>query len=251
MSADLGGVRRKLARAKAKLDTLQNEVTAYMEPAPFRIVAESQGNHQGIVCRIDREPDESWADEMAEIAYQARSALDVLIPQLVLGSGNTPRRGTQFPIFQDQDDYTRKRGGRSPRESMLRGVATRFRRIIDGVQPYQRGQTAYRDPLAVLSTISNRDKQRIFNGGDRSGLVTRIRWSSWGGSRAVGSRRALYIAPGQISANGRVEAARIVLFHLGYCHGRHAYDAIEWYFPRHREHFQARTYIDSCTGQYR
>lgn len=41
---------------------------------------------------------------------------------------------------------------------MLKGVATRFRRIIDDVQPYQRGRRAYRDPLAVLSTISNRDK---------------------------------------------------------------------------------------------
>lgn len=41
---------------------------------------------------------------------------------------------------------------------MLDGVASRHRRIIDGVQPYQRGRGAYRDPLAILNTISNRDK---------------------------------------------------------------------------------------------
>jgi hypothetical protein len=159
MPADLSGVRRKLARAKHKLDELTGAVHAYLNTTPFRITIEVQGNHQAIICRVDREPEESWADDMAEIAYQARSALDILIPQLVVDSGNTVKGGTQFPIFRDQAaSVTPGRGGVSSRDKMLKGVATRYRKIIEDFQPYQRGRGAYRDPLAVLQTISNRDK---------------------------------------------------------------------------------------------
>jgi hypothetical protein len=158
MPADLDGVRRKLARARSKLDALSTGVAAYMDPPPFEIAVAAQGNRQAIICRISRDPDESWADEMAEIAYQARSALDVLVPQLVIDNGGTPGR-TQFPIFVKRDDYMSKgRGGKSNRDRMLDGVAPRHRRLIDDVQPFQRGRGAERDPLAVLATISKRDK---------------------------------------------------------------------------------------------
>lgn len=157
--ADLSGVRRKLARAKRKLDALKDEAAVYLDPPPFEIAVESEGNRQAVVCHIHREADEAWADEMAEIAYQGRSALDLLIRQLVIDSGNDPKRGTQFPIFLDRDEYVQKgRSGVSHRDRMLKGVAKRHRSVIEDAQPYQRGRGAYRDPLAVLSTISNRDK---------------------------------------------------------------------------------------------
>jgi hypothetical protein len=159
MPADLSGVRRKLARAKDKLDKLTEVVETYLDTTPFRITVDVKGNHQAIVCRVDHEPEESWADDMAEIAYQARSALDVLMPQLVVAGGNSAKRGTQFPIFLDQAGYVAPgRGGASSRDKMLKGVATRYRKIIEDFQPYQRGRGAWRDPLAVLQTISNRDK---------------------------------------------------------------------------------------------
>ena len=40
----------------------------------------------------------------------------------------------------------------------MRGVATRHRRIIDDLQPYQRGPGARDDPLTILQMVSNRDK---------------------------------------------------------------------------------------------
>jgi hypothetical protein len=88
----------------------------------------------------------------------------------------------------------------------------------------------------------------IFNGGDPTGLVTNIRWSSWGGQTAIGEGTALY-APG-IVANGHREPARVVAFSLGMCNGYRAYTAIEWYFPQHGQKFNPRTYINICTGQY-
>jgi hypothetical protein len=91
----------------------------------------------------------------------------------------------------------------------------------------------------------------VFNGGDPTGLVRDIRWSSWGGARAVGIGTAEWVGPHQGVAQGRFEpGVRIVLFQLGTCHGRRAYDAIEWYFPRHGQYFSAGTYINACTGSY-
>lgn len=157
--ADLTAVRRKVARAKDKLDTLGAEVAAYLDPLPYRIIVEANGDDQAVVCRIDRAPDPEWALELAEVAYQARSALDILVVQLVIDSGNSHRRGTQFPIFTNRDAYVKpNRGGTIQRDRMLKGVASRHRSVIDDVQPYQRGGRAEDDPLAVLSTVSNRDK---------------------------------------------------------------------------------------------
>jgi hypothetical protein len=68
---------------------------------------------------------------------------------------------------------------------------------------------------------------KIFNGGDPSGLVKMIHWNSWGGARATGTGMALYVGPHQITAAGKIEKAHIVLFQLGTCHGRSAYNAIE------------------------
>ena len=90
----------------------------------------------------------------------------------------------------------------------------------------------------------------IFNGGDASGLLTGIHWSTWGRSRAIGTGRGLYVAPDQSNAEGTEEPARVVLFALGSCKGRRAYEAIEWYFPQHGERFQPHRYIDACTGEY-
>ncbi len=57
--------------------------------------------------------------------------------------------------------------------------------------------------------------------------------------------------PHQFVAEGKFEkGASIVLFQLGRCHGRSAYNAIEWYFPRHDQKFSAGNYINACTGTY-
>lgn len=93
--------------------------------------------------------------------------------------------------------------------------------------------------------------RRIFNGGDPTGLVKNIQWLSWGGREAIGTGTALWVGPKQAVAQGHFESGvRIVLFQLGRCHGRAAYDAIDWYFPNHGQRFSSRTYINACSGKY-
>ncbi len=90
----------------------------------------------------------------------------------------------------------------------------------------------------------------IFNGGDPTGLVTHVRWSSWGASRAVGSGISEYLGPGQYPADGRKESAAVVAFDLGKCDGKFMYRAVEWYFPQHGQAFSPLRYEDICHGTY-
>lgn len=93
------------------------------------------------------------------------------------------------------------------------------------------------------------EPQNVFNGGDPTGLIKHIEWLAWGGPRAVGVGSGYYVAANQIVAAGHREAAVIVAFTLGRCHGRPAYNAVQWYFPEHGEHFNPHAAgYKLCTG---
>ncbi len=90
----------------------------------------------------------------------------------------------------------------------------------------------------------------VFNGGDPTGLVTHITWKHWGKPYATGNGTGWYVGPNHSVANGHEERAHIVVFRLGTCHGKRMYRAVEWYFPRHGQHFRPKTYEDICNGTY-
>jgi hypothetical protein len=91
---------------------------------------------------------------------------------------------------------------------------------------------------------------KIFNGGDPTGLVTQVVWTSWGGAQAVATGVSDYVGPGQSVAGGTEEAATVVAFDLGTCDGKLMYQAVEWYFPQHGQAFDAARYENICTGTY-
>jgi hypothetical protein len=90
----------------------------------------------------------------------------------------------------------------------------------------------------------------IFNGGDPTGLVTKLTWSSWGGSQAVGSGMSDYVGPGQSVATGTQKPVTVVAFKLGTCHGTLMYKAVEWYFPKEGQAFSPGQYENICSGRY-
>jgi hypothetical protein len=91
---------------------------------------------------------------------------------------------------------------------------------------------------------------RIFNGGDPTGLVTGVTWTSWGGATASGTGTSDYVGPSQSVASGSEQPATVVAFDLGTCDGKLMYRAVEWYFPQHGQAFSATHYEDICTGTY-
>lgn len=88
----------------------------------------------------------------------------------------------------------------------------------------------------------------IFNGGDPSGVVSGVRWRSWGGTEAIGTGMALHVTTSVALAHPK--SAHVVAFGLGICHGRFVYSHIEWYFPQYGQAFDPKTYINDCTGSY-
>jgi len=164
MPAELSAVKRRVADAKSDLHDLRGEVDAFTSavPPPWRLEREDTQYTEALVSYIDREPDAAWGDKIGYVAVKARSALDQLMTQLVVDSGSDPtKRRSYFPIFTRADDYLAKskKGGKSERDRRLEGVASRHRKIIDQLQPYQRGvERAARDPLCVLNAIANREK---------------------------------------------------------------------------------------------
>lgn len=90
----------------------------------------------------------------------------------------------------------------------------------------------------------------VFNGGDPTGLVMHITWSSWGGSTAAGTGTSDWVGPNQSVATGTQETVTIVAFNLGTCGGKLMYRAVEWYFPQHGQKFDPSQYEDICHGSY-
>lgn len=158
--ANFDPLRRKLARAKARLDELRVAVDAFLATNPCRLTGESSGTSYSVHSWVDAEPDQDWALDVAEIATAARSVLDQLVYQLAITNGRDPSiERTQFPIEVDFSVYTQ--GRRPRREKYLAGVAPKHRKIIDEYQPYHRGpQQIAKDPLKILADIANSEKHR-------------------------------------------------------------------------------------------
>jgi hypothetical protein len=91
---------------------------------------------------------------------------------------------------------------------------------------------------------------QIYNGGDPTGDVTSLTWSSWGGPTATGTGNSVYVAPNQSVAQGTSEPATVVAFNRGDCDGIYMYQAVEWYFPQHGQTFNPGVYENICNGSY-
>ena len=91
---------------------------------------------------------------------------------------------------------------------------------------------------------------KIFNGGDPTGLVTDVVWSSWGGAQATATGTSDYVGPNQSVAQGTEQSATVDAFNLGTCDGKLMYQAVEWYFPQHGQAFNPNQYENICTGTY-
>ena len=90
----------------------------------------------------------------------------------------------------------------------------------------------------------------VSNGGDPTGVVSRISWQSWGGPQATGTGTSDYVGAGQTVAGGTQESVTIIAFDLGSCAGIPAYQAVEWFYPQHGQSFSPTNFIYACSGSY-
>lgn len=90
----------------------------------------------------------------------------------------------------------------------------------------------------------------IFNGGDPTGRITNIKWSSWGAAQATGTGIADYQAPGQGTADTKPEQATVVAFNLGKCGSTLMYQSVTWFFPQHGQTFKSASSHANNTCTY-
>lgn len=84
-------------------------------------------------------------------------------------------------------------------------------------------------------------------GGDPTGIVDHIVWSSWGGAKAIGSGMAYYVPPGKPVSQSVREKATVVAFNLTTCGGTYMYENVEYYFPESGGTFDPTRYLDVCS----
>jgi hypothetical protein len=86
---------------------------------------------------------------IGETIYNLRAALDYLVFDLAILDSGTPKKGTQFPIDNTEEDFARHRG------RFLKGLNIEHIARIEALQPYK-GYTY----TAMIRDISNPDKHR-------------------------------------------------------------------------------------------
>lgn len=90
---------------------------------------------------------------------------------------------------------------------------------------------------------------RVDYGGDPTSFVSDVKWTSWGGARAIGHGRALWVWPGWCVACGGVELpATVVAFDKTTCQGHSAYSFVEWFFPSRGQSFNRRLAVSNICG---
>jgi len=101
---------------------------------------------------------------LGEFAYQLRSALDQIIFALCVfptdldaEALNRAERSASFPILMKREDRAIRAALRYVPPAREHAVFA----VLDAVQPYQRGDAAEFDDLALLNEINVRDKHRV------------------------------------------------------------------------------------------
>jgi hypothetical protein len=162
------GISYKLRRAHEQLETLDVEIKRFLEadPKTWRVVSHDDPDTRDRIYGIEvieAPPAIRWGVLTSEIVHHLRTGLDHLAYALCLAHapGKAPPRGTEFPIFWNEDrfDDVKPGGGRYK----IRGMSWEMQSAIRDLQPSQRGDAAQSQSLWLLQEMSNIDKHRYLN----------------------------------------------------------------------------------------
>lgn len=144
----------KADRAAEHLKRLQAVLANYRASSPYTVTTYDDTERGLYVVRMTmhRSPPEIPLT-IGEFAYNLRSALDQLAWQLALLSGRLPSKDTQFPIHEDRAFNSEDRFRRLTRDIPPEAV-----KVIQTLQPYERGTAFKTHPLWQLNQLCNLDK---------------------------------------------------------------------------------------------
>lgn len=160
--------RLRLEGADAHLQSIKDQISAFLSVEPYRCIAEFDREHSEYVFKIQIVGDipRRLSNTVGDFFHNLRSALDHLVFALsILPDGTDPPRGTEFPIFSSRESFYRLNKRNEPEYGSglykIRGVRdSAHRALIEGVQPHHRGSESKRHPLWVIHDFSIVDKHR-------------------------------------------------------------------------------------------
>ena len=94
-----------------------------------------------------------------------------------------------------------------------------------------RTSSALREAAVSQGLGTTRPAMIHLGGASSSGIITDLRWTSWGGQRAEGTGSAAYLPPGVANAEAVRTRATVVASDLRVRNGRAAYRRLTTYFP--------------------
>jgi hypothetical protein len=155
----------RLDRALYHLESLKEKRDAWRDENPFRTWTEhdADGTKKVLWVEVLKAPPVTQLSLIiGDCLHNLRSALDNLAFELALAHkgerlSKTMERDSGFPILPKCSDQALKNLNRN-----LRGVDPTAKTIIQGLQPYNRGEGfATNDPLWQLNQLNVEDKHRL------------------------------------------------------------------------------------------
>lgn len=159
----------KLDRASKDNHTAQTEARALVNRQPYRISVDFEPETGWHVARVKivEEPGPALAVLYSAVAYQCRSALNLIVWELAsrkvgrrkLAANRHLAGQVQFPIATSPEKFL----SNSVRAHISKPALT----IIEGLQPYNRvrGALVEGHPLCIIKMVTDTDKHRVLPGG--------------------------------------------------------------------------------------
>jgi hypothetical protein len=154
----------KLERARHHLDTLDDEVKAFLDGNPGRILPEFDAATRRVTMTfLASDPPEALGALIGDFLFNLRSALDHLVYQLTPQDSGIDPRTISFPVYSDADEFSVRRSNGAPARLSglykIRGLPDGAQTAVERLQPYHDG--LLRDqPLWLLNELCNIDKHR-------------------------------------------------------------------------------------------
>jgi hypothetical protein len=147
------GPRVKIQRAKKHIHELDADIAAFLKANPYRVFTEDEADTGDKVWRVQvgKHPPPRWSAIAGDAVHSLRSALDLLISQLVLANGRTVTDKTAFPIWGAESKY------KSGRPGYAKGASKAALDILYALKPYKGGH----DGLWRLHRLDIVDKHRL------------------------------------------------------------------------------------------
>jgi hypothetical protein len=143
----------KIARADEHIDNLEVEIRCFKKRDPYGFSIHNEADTGDRVYRaiVRENPPLRWSTIAGDAVHNLRSALDLLVWQLVLANQRTPGNHTMFPIARSANDYE-TRGTRQ-----VEGISAPAKEVLDALKPYEGGN----DALWRLHRLDANDKHQL------------------------------------------------------------------------------------------